>query len=87
MSELYDKVDYNNLNFGYVGPTKSVSFYDYMDSKELFNKIRYNRINFDDVLKRQNEFLNKLSNVKIGKKKKKNDKQKEIINNLEYLHL
>ena len=71
MSELYDKVDYNNLNFGHVGPTKSVSFYDYMDSKELFNKIRYNRINFDDVLKRQNEFLNKLSNVKIGKKKKK----------------
>ena len=22
MSELYDSVDYNNLNFEYVGPTK-----------------------------------------------------------------
>ena len=26
MSELYDSVDYKNLNFGYVGPTKDVSF-------------------------------------------------------------
>ena len=27
MSELYDSVDYNNLKFEYVGPTKNVSFY------------------------------------------------------------
>ena len=26
MSELYDSVDYNNLKFEYVGPTKDVSF-------------------------------------------------------------
>ena len=26
MSELYDSVDYNNLKFEYVGPTKGVSF-------------------------------------------------------------
>ena len=25
MSELYDSVDYNNLNFEHVGPTKDVS--------------------------------------------------------------
>ena len=37
----------------------------------IFNKIRDNRINFDDVLKRQNEFLIKLRNAKIGKKKNK----------------
>ena len=37
-------------------------------SKELFNTIKNNRINFDDVLKKQNELLNKISNVKIGKK-------------------
>ena len=45
----------------------------------IFNKIRDNRINFDDVLKRQNEFLIKLRNAKIGKKKKqkKTDKQKK----------
>ena len=40
MSELYDSVDYNNLKFEYVGPTKDVSFYEYMDSKELFNAIK-----------------------------------------------
>ena len=32
------------------------------------------------MLKRQNEFLNKLSNIKIGKK---GPEQKEVINNLE----
>ena len=68
MSKLYDTVDYNNLKFEYIDPTKDVSFYEYMDSKELFNKIRDNRIKFDEVLKRQNEFLNKLNNTGIGKK-------------------
>ena len=40
MSELYDKVDYNNLNFEYVGPTNNINFYEHIDSKELFNKIK-----------------------------------------------
>ena len=44
MSELYDSVDYNNLNFKYVASTKDVSFYEYMDSKELFNSIKSSQI-------------------------------------------
>ena len=68
MSELYDRVDYNNLNFEYVGPTESVSFHGYMNSKELFNAIKNNQIKFSEVKNKQNEFLNKLSNIKIGKK-------------------
>ena len=68
MKELYDRVDYNNLKFEYVSKNKDVSFYEYMDSKQLFSRIKNNQINFDDVVKRQNEFLNKLSNIKIGKK-------------------
>ena len=75
MSELFDSVDYNNLNF--VGPTKDVSFYEYMDSRELFNAIRNSQIKFSEV---KNEFLNKLNNIKIGKK---TPEQKEVINNLE----
>ena len=35
MIELRDSVDYNYLKFEYVGPTKDVRFYQYMDSKEL----------------------------------------------------
>ena len=35
MSELYNSVDNNKLYFEYVGPTKGVSFYEYMDSKKL----------------------------------------------------
>ena len=35
MSELYDSVDKNELYFEYEGPTKDVSFYEYMNSKEL----------------------------------------------------
>ena len=80
MSELYDSVDYNNLKFEYVGPTKYVNFGEYRDSKELFNAIKNSQIKFSKVKNKKNEFLNKLNNVKIGKK---TDEQKEVINNLE----
>ena len=76
MKELYDKVDKKTLKFKYVGPTKDVSFSVYKDSKEFFNAIKDNQINFGDAVTRQNEILNKISNIKIGKKKyqtKRND--------------
>ena len=38
MSELHDSVDYNNLKFEYVGPTKDVSFYEYKDLKNFLVK-------------------------------------------------
>ena len=76
MRELYDNVDHNKLNFYYVDPTKSVSFYKYKNSKELFNVIKNNEINFNDAINRQNELLKKIRNAKMGKKtddqKKKN---------------
>ena len=80
MSELHNSVDYNNLKFEYVGPTKDVSFYEYVDSRELLDKIKNNQIKFIEVKNKQDEFLNKLSNIKIGKK---STKQKEMINNFE----
>ena len=40
MNKLYDSVDYNNLKFEYIGPTKDKRFYEYRNSKELFNAIR-----------------------------------------------
>ena len=80
MNELYDSVDYNNLKFEYLGPTEDVSFYGYRDSKELFDAIKNIQIKFSDARNRQNEFLNKLNNVKIGKKI---TKQNGVINNLE----
>ena len=79
MKELYDKVDYNNLKFKYVGPTKDVSFYEYKDSNEIINEIKNSQIKFSVVKNKQNEFLNKLSIIKIGKK---TVEQKETINNL-----
>ena len=68
MSELYDSVDYNNLKFEYVGPTKDVSFYEYKDSKELFNAIKNNQIKFSEVKNKQNNFLKNLNEVRMGKK-------------------
>ena len=76
MSELYDSVDNNNPNFGHLDPTKNVSFYEYMDSKELFNAIKNSQIKFSETKNKQNEFLNKLNNIRIGKKNcrtKRND--------------
>ena len=55
MSELYDSVDYSNLKFEYIGPTKDPSFYEYMYSKELCNAIKNNRIKFSEVKNKQNE--------------------------------
>ena len=68
ISELHDNVDYNNLKFAYVGPNKNVSFYECMDSKELFNAIKSSKLKFSEAKNKQNEFLNKLSKIKIGKK-------------------
>ena len=69
MSELYDSIDYNNLKFEYVGSTKDVSFYEYKDSKELFNMIKNSQIKFSEAKNKQNEFLKKLKEVKMDKKK------------------
>ena len=71
MNKLYDSVDYKNLNFEYVGPTKDVRFYEYRDSKELFNAIKISQIKFSEAKNKQNESLNKLNEVKIGKKNSK----------------
>ena len=79
MKKLYEDVDYNNLKFEYVGLTKDVRFYEYMDSRELFNSKEDNKINFNDVIKRQNEFLYKLSNIKIGKKKTPEQRETMLI--------
>ena len=79
MSGLYDSVDYNSLNSEFVGPTKSVIFYGYMDFKEIFNAIKNNQIKFGEVKNKQNEFLDKLNETKIGKKP---DEQKKVIDDL-----
>ena len=68
MKELYDSVDYNNSKFEYVGSNNDVRFYEYKYSKELFNVIKNNEIKFSEIKNKQNEFLNKLSSIKIGKK-------------------
>ena len=76
MGELYDSVDQNNLKFEYASPTKDVRFYDYKDSEELCDAIKDNQIKFSEAKNKQNEFLNKLSNIKMGKKSyrtKRND--------------
>ena len=84
MNKLYDSVDYNNLKFEYVGSTEDVIFYEYMDSKERFNAIRDNKIGFSEVKNKQKDFLNKLTNIKIGRK---TQEQKKIINNLERFYV
>ena len=80
MSELYDSVDYNNLKIEYVGSAKDVSFYEYKDSKELFNMIKNSQIKFSDAKNKQNNFLKKLNEVKMGNK---TIEQRETISNLE----
>ena len=80
MNKLYDSVDYDNLKFEYVSRNKDVSFYGYRDSKDLFNAIKNSQIGFSEAKNKQNEFLNKLANIKIGRKTLE---QEKIIDNLE----
>ena len=47
-----------------------------MDSKELFNAIKNNQVQFSQVNNKQNNFLEKLNEVKMGKKA---DEQEKVI--------
>ena len=55
-----------------------------MDSKEPFNAIKSSQIKFSQVKNKQNEFLNKLSDIKIGKK---TTNQKGEVNNMTIFYL
>ena len=55
-----------------------------MDFKELFNAIKNSQIKFSGAMNKQNKFLNKLNNIKIGKK---TTKQKGVINNITRFYL
>ena len=55
-----------------------------MNSKELFNAIENSHIKLSDAMNKKNEFLNKLNNIKIGKK---TTKQKGVINNITRFYL
>ena len=84
MNKLYESVDYNNLKFEYLGSTEDVSFCEHMDSKEFLNAIRDNKIGFSEAKNKQNDFFNKLTNIKIGRKTLE---QEKIINNLETFYV
>ena len=84
MNKLYYSVDYNNLVSKYVGPTKEVRFYENRNCKDLFNAIKSSQIKFSDVRNKQNEILNKLNNIKIGRK---TIEQEKVINNLKKFYI
>ena len=67
-NQLYNAVVTNKLYFEYEGLTKNVNLYEYMDPKELFGQLKNGQVKYDDVLKRQEEFLKKLNEVKIVRK-------------------
>ena len=46
-----------------------------MDSKKLFTAIKDNQIKFSEVNNKQDNFLKKLNEAKIGKKKLQNKKK------------
>ena len=47
-----------------------------MDSKERFNAIRDNKIGLSEAKNKQKDFLNKLTNIKIGRKTQEQKKKK-----------
>ena len=55
-----------------------------MNSKEPFNALKNSQIKLSEIKNKQDNFLKKLNEVKIGKK---TAEQKEVINNLEKFYL
>ena len=51
-----------------------------MDSKELFSELKDNFVRFNEALKRQEEFLKKINEVKVDIK---TPEQEEVFTNLE----
>ena len=45
-----------------------------MDSKGFFNAIRNSKVGFSEAKNKQNDFLNKLTNIKIGRKTQEQEK-------------
>ena len=68
-----------------MGPSKDVSFYEYKDPKELFNAKKNNQIKFSGTKNKQNKFLNKRNNIKIGKKIQNKKKWLIILKNFTIL--
>ena len=56
-----------------------------MDSKELFNEVKHDEVKFTEVNNKQNEFLDKLSNKKIGRKTVKQKKWLIILKDFAFL--
>ena len=54
-----------------------------MNSNDLFNAIKSIKIKFSEAKNKENQFLNKLRNIYVGKK---TSKEKEVINNLEKVY-
>ena len=65
---MYNNSHLNKLYFTYKGPTKDVSFNKYFDSKEGFNEIKSQDVKFDDAIEKQKELLQKIDEIKNGKK-------------------
>ena len=55
-----------------------------MDSKEFFNAIRNSKIGFSEAKNKQNDFLNKLTSIKIDRN---TQEQEKITNNLEKFYV
>ena len=84
MTKLHDSVDYNNLEVEHMTKAKDVSFDEYRDSKELFNAIKDGKIGFSEVKNKDNYFLSKITNIKIGRTTLE---QEKIINNIERFYI
>ena len=70
----------NNLYFKYAGNIEDVNFYEYMNSKEFLIKLKIINLNSMTQKKKQKELLNKINEVKIGRK---TPEQEKVITNLE----
>ena len=85
ITELTEKVNYDDLMYRYKGNTTNVKFDQFDNAFSLLDKIRDGKISLTDAKYDQAEFKSDLNEIKKGNKKHKLKEQKNSLYSIQMI--
>ena len=79
-------VDFNDLICCYKGSNEPINFNEYKGMMNIFKNIHSGDKTLEDIEQEQNNFKKEINIIKQGNPKKRSEKQKETIDNIENLY-
>ena len=79
-------IDFNDLIYYYKGSNEPIDFYEYKGMMNIFKNIHSGNKTLEDIEQEQNKFKKEINIIKQGNPKKRSEKQKETIDNIENLY-